>query len=201
VKPPRPAGTPARRKLVVDGTPVEICAEVVYELDPNGRQVKPVQYTDYSALQVRTLYSSADTLRSKWSSAEERAAVVEALEKRGVSLEQLAEVTRKPEAEALDLLLHLAWGAPLKTRRERADRVKREHRKFFERFRPEARQILDQLVEKYAQLGIRQLDDLQILEVPPLSTMGTSVEIVTRFGGPEQLKKAIGELQRLIYAA
>ena len=42
-----------------------------------------VRFTDYTAEKVRSMCPSAAALRSKWSSAEERAAILAALEERG----------------------------------------------------------------------------------------------------------------------
>jgi type I restriction enzyme, R subunit len=37
--------------------------------------------------------------------------------------------------------------------------------------------------------------------VPPISQHGNVIEIAEMFGGPEQLRSAVGELQQLLYAA
>jgi type I restriction enzyme R subunit len=50
------------RKYYVDGGQVKIAAHLVYELDEQGRQLRVVQYTDYTAEKVRTLFRSADEL-------------------------------------------------------------------------------------------------------------------------------------------
>ena len=68
------------------------------------------------------------------------------------------------------------------------------------RFVPEARAILEELLEKYAEHGIGQLDDLRILEVPPLTDFGTPVEIAQRFGGADELRQAVQELEELLYS-
>jgi hypothetical protein len=60
--------------------------------------------------------------------------------------------------------------------------LRREDAAFLESFVPDARAILEELLEKYAEHGIGQLDDLRILEVPPLTEFGTPVEIAGRFG-------------------
>lgn len=189
------------RKYYVDGVQVSIAAEVVYELDANGRRLRAVKYTDYSAEQVRALYPSASQLRERWTAAEERVAVESALRERGITFESLAEVTHQDDADPLDLLLHVAWQTPLKTRRERAERVKREGRSFFERFTEPARRVLNDLLDKYTEHGVTQLDDLHVLEIPPISERGTVVEIAEAFGGRDGLLGAISELQRLIYVA
>jgi type I restriction enzyme, R subunit len=75
------------------------------------------------------------------------------------------------------------------------------HREFFEKFVPEARIVLDELLDKYAEHGISQLDDLRVLEVPPLDRHGSVVEIASRFGGSEGLRTAISGLEEMLYAA
>jgi type I restriction enzyme R subunit len=190
-----------RRKFYVDGGAVEIAARLVYELDAEGNQLRVVRLTDYAKEKVRDLFPSAAALRTKWAKAAEREAVLEALEERGIDLEQLREATGQPEADAFDLLCHVVYSSPLRTRRERADDLRREHRDFFESFTPEARAILGEVLEKYAEHGIAQVTDPRILRVPPLSERGTALEIASCFGGASQLRDALEELQRLLYAA
>lgn len=116
----------------------------------------------------------------------------------------LAEVaTRSGHADAdpLDLLIHVAWNGPLRTRRERADRVRRDGAPFLDGFTAEARAVLHDLLDKYAEHGIDQLDDLHVLEVPPLPRHGSPVDIAACFGGPSRLREVVTRLQDLIYAA
>ena len=74
-------------------------------------------------------------------------------------------------------------------------------RDFFERFSPDARRILEELLEKYADHGITQFAVPQVLEVPPISGHGNVMEIVSKFGGVDCLREAVAELQSLLYAA
>jgi type I restriction enzyme R subunit len=127
--------------------------------------------------------------------------VIEALSVRGITFEDLADRTGLIDADPFDLLVHVAWNGPLSSRRDRANKVRREQAAFLAGFAPEARAILEELLEKYSDHGIAQLDDLHVLEVPPLSEYGSPVEIATRFGGPDQLRKAVEELQALLYVA
>jgi type I restriction enzyme R subunit len=123
------------------------------------------------------------------------------LEERGVSFSELAEAAQQPEADPFDLLCHLAFNAPLRTRRERAQRLRETRKDFFDRFGPEARQILEELLEKYAEHGDAQFVLPDVLHVPPLSAHGTVPDIVKLFGGAEQLRSAVTELQAQLYAA
>lgn len=190
-----------RRKFYFDGGQVEIAAHLVYELDPDGKQMRVVKFTDYTAARVQTLYSNAADLRAAWAEPEKRAAVIESLAERGVDFDTLAAAAGQPEADPFDLLCHFAFNAPLRTRRERADRLKREKKDFFDKFGPDARAVLDDLLEKYAEFGTAQFVLPAVLEVPPLTKHGNVTEIAKRFGGPEQLREAVTQLQTLLYAA
>lgn len=190
-----------RRKLYFDGGQVEIAAHLVYELDPDGNQLRVVQFTDYTADRVRTLYRNAAELRDEWADPHRRSEIIERLEERGIDFDHLAETANQPDADPLDLLCHLAFNAPLRTRRERAQRLRSERPDFFEQFGTDARQILDELLDKYTEHGTAQFVIPDVLEVPPISDHGNVIEIAGRFGGVEQLRQAIIQLQTLLYAA
>jgi type I restriction enzyme R subunit len=188
------------RKFYVDGVEVAISAEIVYELDSSGKRQRVVTYTEYTKDQIRRLCPTPAELQTGWMDAEHRAVMIQALAERGIDFSTLAEATKQPEADPFDLLVHVAWNAPLRTRRERAERVRMEKKDFWERYTPPARTVLNDLLDKYTDHGVTQLDDLQVLEVPPLSDHGTPVEIAGLFGGPAQLRQAVTELQGLIYS-
>lgn len=189
------------RKYYFDGGSVQISAQLVYELDAEGRQLRVVQITDYTAERVRTLAPSAAALRAEWLQPEVRAELIEKLEARGIDLGELAQALKQTEADPLDLLCHVAYNTPIRTRRERADRLRREERAFFERFSGVARQIIEELLDKYAAHGTAQLVLPDVLQVPPIARHGNVSEISQLFGGAARLRAAITELQTLLYAA
>ena len=190
-----------RRKYYFDEGNVEIASHLVYELDPDGKQLRVLKYSDYAAEKVRTLYPSAPELRKKWASPAERSEIIEKLAQRGISFDELAETAKQPDADPFDLLCHLAFNAPLRTRRERAQRLREERRDFFERYATDARAILNELLDKYAEYGTAQFVLPDVLQVPPISEHGNVIEIAKLFGGSEQLRDAVNELQTLLYAA
>ena len=193
--------TDERRKYYFDEGQVEVAAHLVYELDLDGKQLRVVRYTDYAAEKVRTLCPTARKLREQWADPAQRSEIIQKLEERGVSFTELAEVAQQPEADPFDLLCHLAFNAPLRTRRERAQRLREERKDFFDHYGPEARQILEELLEKYAEHGNAQFILPDILHVPPLSKHGTVHEISTAFGGADKLRQAVHDLQNLLYVA
>jgi type I restriction enzyme R subunit len=195
------AERPPRKYTLNTGITVTILHEQVQELDAGGKRLRTVELTTYTGEQVRSLYPDAATLRGFWVGEKSRTAIIDALSERGISLEHLAAVTEQPEADPFDLLCHLAYHAPLRTRRERADRLRREQRAFFDRYQPAARAILDAILDKYAEYGPTQLVMPDILRVPPISQHGNPGEIVGLFGGAPRLREAVDELQTLLYAA
>ena len=137
----------------------------------------------------------------QWADPALRAEIIAKLEERGIDFDQLRATSNQPEADPFDLLCHLAFNGPLRTRRERADRVKKDEKSFFEKYGPEARAILADLLEKYAEHGTAQFVIPDVLKVPPISERGNVIEIARLFGGPDELRQAVAELQALLYAA
>ena len=193
--------TSERQKFYFDGGQVEIAAHLVCELDPNGKLLRMVKYTDYAADTVRTLCPNAPALRQQWANPTKRSEIIEGLKERGVSFEELADVAKQPDADPFDLLCHLAFNAPLRTRRERAQQLKVNKPDFFARYSAEARIVLEELLDKYAEHGDAQFVLPDVLRVPPLSNHGQIAEIVHLFGGVDQLRSAVTELQNGLYAA
>ena len=188
-------------KFYFDGGQVEILAQVVYELDLDGNRLRVVALADYAGGQVRALTTDASDLRSRWASEAQRATILRGLEERGVSVEAVATALQQPEADPFDLLCHVAYHTPLRTRRERADKLRRERSAFLAQYSAEARAVLDDLLEKYAAHGLDELSLPGALKLPPVSRHGDVAAIIHLFGGSAQLRQAVDELQALLYAA
>ena len=193
--------TPERRKYYVHGGAGGIDTEITLDLDANGSKLRTVQITQYVAETVRTLYTSPEDLRKQWSDFEQRSVAIDALEERGLDFHELCAQAGHPDADPFDLLCHLAFNAPLLTRKQRAEKLRKEKVDFFDQFGPEAKAILNELLDKYAEHGTSQFSVPDVLEVPPISTHGNVVEIGKKFGGADKLMDAVGRLQQLLYAA
>ena len=187
------------RKFYVDDGEVEIIRHLVYELDADGRRLTCKHLTDYAGEKVRTLYPNASELRAGWLDAERQSEIVERLKEMGIDPVTLGEDVGQAEADEFDLLCHLAYHTPVRTRRERAEKLVREQEEFLASFGPDARKVLDAVIEKYAEHGSGQLKLPDVLEVPPLSEWGNVIELSARFGGSEVLRGAVSDMQRLLY--
>ena len=190
-----------RRKYYVDGGVVEVVAHMVYELDPQGHQLRAFKYVDYAGETVRTLYATGAQLRKDWADPGLRADIIRRFGERGIDFDYLREVTGQPEADPFDLLCHLAFKTPIRTRRERADLVCQNRPDFFRQYGHDAQVILSELLDKYAEHGTTQFEVPAVLKVPPISGHGNVRKIAGYFGGPVPLRQAIHQLQTLLYAA
>ncbi|GHF50767.1 type I restriction enzyme R subunit [Amycolatopsis bartoniae] len=187
------------RRYYVKDVPVYVWGDAFYLAEGDGTRLRLVEYRQYVKERVLELHLSPTELRSQWAQAKARGELTEKLGgEYGVSVEELAEQLGRPEADPIDLLIHVAWDAALVTREERARRVRREHRKFLESFGPEAEQILERVLEQYASHGPDELSP-QVLRLAPFTEMGSVVELAGRFGGAEDLKQALDQLGQHIY--
>lgn len=189
----------ARQKFYVDGGHVEIAAHLVYELDAEGNNLRMVQFSDYTAEKVRVLYRSPEDLTNHWKDPATREALIVQLADRGIDLGQLVEQTNQPDADLLDLLCHVAFNAPLLTRRQRAEKLRSDKSDFFDQFGDEARQILNELLDRYTENGTDQLRLPDALHIAPISDHGNAMEIAVKFGGASQLRNAVETLQTFLY--
>ena len=110
-------------------------------------------------------------------------------------------VRPQPDADPFDLLCHLAWNAPLLTRRQRADAAKRRAHDLFAQRSDTAREILSLLLDRYVERGILQFNVLsELMKVQPFDRYGSPSEIAARhFGGVRGMKDAVSRLQTALY--
>lgn len=199
--PPEPPGFPpgpegVRAKYFVGDVEVQVIAERVQYYGPEGKLITE-SLKDYTRKAVRKDYSTLDQFLKRWTSAERKAAVIKELEEHGLLLEALAIEVNK-DCDTFDLICHVAFDQPALTRRERADQVKK--RNYFTKYGEQARKVLEALLEKYADTGIENIDDIKILTLDPFSKMGTASELVSAFGGKPGYIAALHELENQLYA-
>lgn len=189
------------RKFYIDGGEVEVIGHLVYDLDTDGKKLQVVKYTEYSGRAVRTLYPTRKALQSAWANPDTRAQVLRELTERGISFEELAASSEQPDADPFDLLCHLAWNAPLLTRRQRAEAAKRQTQDLFTQHSETAHEILLLLLDRYIERGIIQFNALsELMKVQPFDRYGSPSEIATRhFGGVQGMREAVSRLQTALY--
>ena len=62
-----------------------------------------------------------------------------------------------------------------------------------------SRAVLEALLDKFADQGVEDLDEIEILQLDPFTDIGTPVEIVRSFGGRQNYLDAVNDLSQQIY--
>ena len=185
-----------KQKYLLGGTEVAVVKKHVQYLDKNGNLITE-SLVDYTKRNVYSQYASLDDFLVAWNDAERKQAVVEELENHGVFFDALYEAVGK-DLDPFDMILHVVFDKPPLTRQERAENVRK--RNYFTKYAGQAALILDALLSKYADAGLANLEDVDVLKVDPIKKFGTQVYIVnTIFGGIEKFRDAIRELEKAIY--
>jgi type I restriction enzyme R subunit len=190
-----PAEYGKRRKVTVNGVEVTIIKERVQYMGGDGKIITE-SLRDYTRKNVLTSYTSLDAFLSSWKEADKKRAIVEELENHGVIFAALKDEVGSA-FDPFDLICHVAFEQKPLTRRERAENVKK--RDYFTKYGDLARQVLDSLLEKYADDGLRDLEDPAIITLDPIKRLGTVPEIVRAFGGKPAYDTAIRELTNELY--
>ncbi len=190
-----PSGNSKAKKIYVDGVKAKIVAERVEYLDADGKLVTE-SLRDFTKNALKKQFASLDDFLRRWKSAERKQAIIEELAAEGLPLDLIAEELGK-DLDPFDLICHVAFDRKPLTRQERAENVKK--RDVFTKYSPRARAVLDALLAKYADEGVLNLDDTNVLRIAPFSTLGTPIELVRAFGEKPDFERAVHDLQSALY--
>ena len=198
--PPGPPGPPGHKhvKYIIEGEEIDINTEIVQVLGEDGRSMQTESVTDFTKKQILKRYATLQDFIQNWSAAERKKAIVDELKEYSVLIDAVRE--KNPalaQADIFDIICHVAYDQPPLTRRERANNVKK--RNYFAKYEGKAREVLEALLEKYADYGILNLEDENILDYAPFSEIGKPQKIVKLFGGLKQFEQALKELETEIY--
>jgi type I restriction enzyme, R subunit len=182
-------------KYYVDDVEVVVATERVQYLDADGKLITE-SLKDYTRKTVRKTYASLDDFLTVWNAADRKQAIVEELAGQGVFVDELAEQVGR-DFDPFDIVCYVAFDRPPLTRRERAENVRKQH--VFANYGGKARAVLDALLDKYADGGLKSVESLEILKVDPLTRFGTPVEIVKLFGDRQRYLAAVSELESHLY--
>ena len=193
--PPTPYPIDSPRKVYVDGIDATIITQRVEHLDEHGKLVTESLH-DFTRKALKKRFASLDDFLRRWKAAERKQAIVEEVEAEGLPLNAIGQELGR-DLDPFDLICHVAFDAKPLTRRERAENVRK--RDVFNKYGEQARAVLDALLVKYADEGVFNLDDVNVLRIPPLTELGTPVQLVNAFGGKDKFVTAVHDLQAALY--
>lgn len=185
------------RKFFVSGVQVTKVAERVQYYDTDGKLVTE-SFKDYTKKTVQKQFASLDEFTKSWSSAKRKETIISELEKEGVLWQALWDDVGK-EFDPFDLICHVVFDQPPLTRQERMNNVKK--RNYFTKYSEQAQNVLNILLEKYADVGLREMENIKIFKTSPLNELGNTKEIITGiFGSKKAYYEALADLEQALYS-
>lgn len=199
VDPPTPPNPPTVKSVVGrDGCKVEIIHKTVSVYDANGKLLRQESIVDYTKENIRGEYASLDNFIRQWSKEEKKEKIKEMLLERGIDLELMKADQNMTDVDDFDFICHVAFDKKPLTRKERANNVKK--RDFLSKYSGVAKEVLEELLDKYMNTGIYEIEKTEILKLEAFHRFGKPPVIAKYFGGKEGYIKAIKELEEAIYA-
>lgn len=185
------------RKYHVNGVTVSKVAERVQYYDTDGKLVTE-SFKDYTRKTLSKQFTSLDDFVRRWNDTERKQTIIDELAGEGILWEALEQEVGEG-IDPFDMICHVAFDQPPLTRKERANNVKK--RNYFNKYSEQAQQVLDKLLDKYADAGVLEVENLQTIKVQPFTDIGSVTEIVKKgFGGRKEYDQAITELEQAIYS-
>lgn len=185
-----------REKIVVNGVDVSVLVSREMYFDQHGKPIT-TSLKDHTKEIIKGKYASLDDFLNQWNKTERKEAIIAELQEQGVLVEALYDAVDK-QVDLFDLICHVAFEQPPLTRKERANSVKK--RNYFTKYGEQARKVLEALLDKYADQGIENIENIQILTVPPINQFGSVTEIIKVFGSRVEYEQAIKELEVELYS-
>jgi type I restriction enzyme R subunit len=186
------------RKYYVGDVTVRVLSERVQYVDKDGKLITE-SLIDYTKKNILQQYSRLDEFLRTWTEAEKKQAIIDELQDDGVLLEAVREELGKTELDDFDLICHIAYDKAPLTKKERAENVKKRH--YLYKYSDVAKEVIEALLEKYANDGIKEIEDTKVLQLKEFAKIGSPMKIVKAFGGKEAYLKAVQELENEIYYA
>ena len=180
-----------------EGARVHLIHETISVYDTNGKLLRQENIIDYTKRNIRGNYADLGSFVRKWSQTEKKEAIRQELKSHGIDLDQLKKDQHMEDVDDFDFITHVAYDQKPLTRRERAENVKK--RDFLHKYSGVARQVIEALLEKYANDGITEIERTEVLRLDPFKRMGNPARIAKLFGGKEGYLKAVRELEEEIY--
>ena len=200
--PPVPSNPPTahepREKYLINGKDIRIAHEIVSVLGEDGKTMRTESVQSFARKQLLRHYQSLDDFVQTWTEAERKQAVMDELKEYAILIDAVREANPAlKDADIFDVICHVAFDQPPLTRKERANNIKK--RNYFGKYEGKAREVLEALLDKYAENGILDFEKANILEIPPFNSIGKPTKIIKLFGGKVAFEQAIRELEYQIY--
>lgn len=181
----------------ISGVPYAIVKEQVQYLGSDGKLITE-SLTDFTRKNILNYYPTLESFFTAWQSAERRQAIIDQLDATGIPLEELQKQVGG-EFDLFDLIMHVAYDKKMVKKSERVEAVRRSN--YLNKYNGKAREVIEALLDKYADVGLKDIESVRVLTLEPIRSLGTDYELVSLFGGKDEYLRMLDELLDNVYTA
>jgi len=181
------------------GVNVKVLQRVVSIYDTDGKLLKQESIEDYTKESILGTYQTLENFIQTWNEEQKKEVIRNMLKDLGIDLELIKKEQNMSDVDDFDFICHIAFNQKPLTRRERAENVKK--RDLFGKYGEAAKEVINALLDKYAELGIYDIESTEILKQNPFTKFGKPSRIAALFGGNDKYRQALRELEAELYAA
>ena len=189
-----------RRELIrAENVDVYIAEEGIVKVDVLGNELLEAEYIEYCKNGLIKRIATLRQLKEIWMDRKRRRKFKEELKNMGINLNVLSKLMKKSDVDEFDLIAHLLFNTPLVSRDERARALLEMKKEILERYGGHAREVILELVDRYKMAGIDEITDPKVFRTPPFDKMGALKGVIELFGGLEELKRVIHDIEMGLY--
>ena len=179
------------------GVTVKILQRIVSIYDTDGKILKQESIEDYTKESIIGTYQTLENFIQTWNEEQKKEVIRNMLKDLGIDLELIKKEQNMTDVDDFDFICHIAFNQKPLTRRERAENVKK--RDLFGKYGEAAKEVINALLDKYAELGIYDIESTEILKQNPFTKYGKPSRIAALFGGSDKYYAALKELENELY--
>ena len=176
---------------------VGVLQRLVSIYDTDGKILRQVSIEDYTKESILGTYQTLENFIQTWNGEQKKEIIRNMLKEKGIDLELIKKDQNMTDVDDFDFICHIAFNQKPLTRRERAENVKK--RDVFGKYGEAAREVINALLDKYAELGIYDIESTEILKQNPFTKYGKPARIAALFGGNDKYRAALKELENELY--
>ena len=159
--------------------------------------MKQESIEDYTKESILGTYQTLENFIQTWNGEQKKEIIRNMLKEKGIDLELIKQDQNMTDVDDFDFICHIAFNQKPLTRRERVNNVKK--RDIFGKYGEAAKEVINALLDKYAELGIYDIESTEILKQNPFTKYGKPARIAALFGGNDKYRQAIRELEAELY--
>lgn len=181
-----------------NGCNVKVINKSVSVYDPDGKLLHAEEFVDCTKQDICGKYSSLHDFIADWSKPVKRKAIKDELRRKGIRLDELKSAEGLSDADDFDFLCHIAFDVKPLSRKQRVKLT--EESGYLDRYSGAAREVLEILLDKYADAGPDEIEEPLVLQQNVFHAFGKPQKIMSLYGGMDKYEEALSELVQILYS-